>query len=113
MENRTGRTSHEHPPLVWIGEHGFGEQHGDVWGLHLAWSGNAQLRVERLADGRRVATAGELLGAGEIVLDPGEAYSTPAVLGAHAPTGLTDASRAYHRFARALPAHPRARVPCW
>ena len=52
VENRTGRTSHEHPPLVWIGEHGFGEQHGDVWGLHLAWSGNAHLRVERLADGR-------------------------------------------------------------
>ena len=106
VENRTGRTSHEHPPLVWAGEHGFGEQHGDVWGVHLAWSGNAHLRVERLPDGRRVATAGELLGPGEIVLDPGQAYSTPAMLGAYSPTGLTEASRAYHRYARSLPAHP-------
>ena len=105
VENRTGRTSHEHPPLVWAGEHGFGEQHGDVWGIHLAWSGNAHLRLERLPDGRRVATAGELLGPGEIVLDPGAAYSTPPVLGAYSPAGLTDASRAYHRYVRALPAH--------
>ncbi len=106
VENRTGRTSHEYPPLAWTGEHGFGEQHGDVWGVHLAWSGNAHLRIERLPDGRRVASAGELLGPGEIVLEPGQAYSTPPMVGAYSPTGLTDASRAYHRYARSLPAHP-------
>ena len=52
-ENRRGRTSHEHPPLVFAGTAGFGEWHGEVWGAHLAWSGNH--RVARRAAGRRAA----------------------------------------------------------
>jgi len=38
-ENRTGRTSHHSPPFLVAGEPGFGEHHGEVLGLHLAWSG--------------------------------------------------------------------------
>ena len=34
-ENRAGRTSHEHPPLVFAGTPGFGEWQGEVWGLSL------------------------------------------------------------------------------
>ncbi|HEX9258990.1 MAG TPA: glycoside hydrolase family 36 N-terminal domain-containing protein, partial [Acidimicrobiales bacterium] len=38
-ESRRGRTSHDRPPLVYAGEAGFSEQQGEVWGVHLAWSG--------------------------------------------------------------------------
>ncbi|MEL6984689.1 MAG: glycoside hydrolase family 36 N-terminal domain-containing protein, partial [Actinomycetota bacterium] len=40
LENRRGRTSHEQLPAVFAGTFGFGEDHGDVWGVQLAWSGN-------------------------------------------------------------------------
>lgn len=33
IENRTGRTSHEHLPAVYAGEPGFGEHDGEVWGV--------------------------------------------------------------------------------
>ncbi len=72
-----GRTSHEHVPLVFAGPSGFGEWTGEVYGVHLAWSGNHTMLAERLADGRRYVQAGELLHPGEVVLEPGESYRTP------------------------------------
>ena len=51
VENRLGRTSHERPPLLFAGTPGFGEWHGEVWGVHLAWSGNHTLH--RRAPARR------------------------------------------------------------
>ena len=78
-ENRRGRTSHEAPPLLFAGTSGFGEQRGEVWGAHLAWSGNSRLLAARLPDGRALLQLGELLHPGEFVLHPGESYSTPPV----------------------------------
>jgi len=106
VENRLGRTSHERPPLVYAGQPGFGEWAGDVWGVHLAWSGNHTIVADRLADGRRCIQAGELLHPGELSLEPGASYTTPTVLGVYADHGLTAASQGFHRYARALPAHP-------
>ena len=105
-ENRRGRTSHDHPPLVWAGAAGFGEWHGDVWGLHLAWSGNSTVLAERLGDGRRYVQMGSLLHPGEIVLDPGESYATPWVVGAFSSSGMTAASHAFHRHVRSFAVHP-------
>ena len=103
VENRRGRTSHDSVPLVYVGPPGFGERNGVVHGVHLAWSGNAEVRMERLADGRRAVTAAELLVPGEVVLAPAERYAAPTVL-ATAGTGLGEASRRYH-------AHVRRRSP--
>ena len=111
VENRLGRTSHERPPLLFAGERGFGEWAGEVWGVHLAWSGNHTMVADRIADGRRCIQAGELLHPGEISLLPGESYSTPVVLGSYAEQGLTAASQGFHRYARALPAHPSSPRP--
>ncbi|MBA3289760.1 MAG: alpha-galactosidase [Acidimicrobiia bacterium] len=104
-ENRRGRTSHEHPPLVWFGTAGFGEQFGEVWGAHLAWSGNARTVADRLADGRGYVQLGELLHPGEVVLAPGGRYETPWVVAVHATSGLTPAAHVYHRYVRAQSAH--------
>ncbi len=62
MANRSGRTSHEHPPLVWAGSAGFGEQHGHVWGAHLAWSGPDPLRIPELDAQQTYALTEVLLG---------------------------------------------------
>ncbi len=99
IESRRGRTSHDSIPVVFVGPQGFGGQHGDVHGIHLAWSGNHSTRVERLADGRRFVQAGELLFPGEVVLAPGDTYTTPAVLAAHG-VGLDQCSHRFHRHVR-------------
>lgn len=106
VENRLGRTSHERPPIVFAGERGFGEWSGEVWGVHLGWSGNHTIVADRLSDGRRCIQAGELLHPGELCLEPGESYSTPWVVGTYASAGLTAASQGFHRHIRSLPAHP-------
>jgi alpha-galactosidase len=71
-----------------------------VWGAHLAWSGNHALLAERLDDGRRYVQLGELLHPGEVVLEPGESYGTPWVLGVYADGGLTPATWGFHRALR-------------
>ena len=105
-ENRRGRTSHDHPPGLVAGPPGFGERHGEVYGVQVAWSGNHVLRVERLAAGPAYVQGGELLLPGEVVLVPGEAYDTPWLYAAYAPDGLTAMSASFHAFLRARPGHP-------
>ena len=101
-ENRSGRTSHEHPPVMWALERGAGEWIGEVWGAHLAWSGNHVLFAEILPDGRRYIQLGELLHPGEICLEPGESYSTPEVVGVWSNRGITPASWGFHRHVRSF-----------
>ena len=100
VENRRGRTSHENPPILWAGTSGFGEQRGEVWGVHLAWSGNSRISAERLPDGRALVQVGELLHPGEVVLGPGESYRTPQVYAVHSGAGMTPASRQFHAVVR-------------
>lgn len=101
-ENRTGRTSHEHVPLVFAGTPGFGEWTGEVWGVHLAWSGNATVLADCLVDGRRYVQCGELLHPGEWCLEPGDEYRTPWVYGVWSGCGLTQASWGFHRQVRSF-----------
>jgi alpha-galactosidase len=100
VENRSGRTSHEHPPVIWACSPGAREWSGRVWGIHLAWSGNHRIAADCLPDGRRVVHAGELLLPGEICLEPGESYSTPEVVAVTCETGFTAASQMFHREVR-------------
>ena len=99
-ESRTGRTSHHSPPFLIAGEAGFGDAHGVVLGVHLAWSGNHQLFVERLRDGRLQVQAAELLWPGELVLAPGESCETPWVYAARSDGGLNGLSARLHPFVR-------------
>ena len=106
IENRRGRTSHEHVPLVFAGSSGFGEWQGEVWGAHLAWSGNHTTLAEVLPDGRRYMQLAELLHPGELSLGQGDQYVTPEVVATWSGAGLTPASWGYHRTLRARSAHP-------
>ena len=99
-ENRTGRTSHEFPPTLWWSTVDAREWGGEVWGCHLAWSGNHSLLAEVMSDGRRYAQLGELLMPGEVCLDPGASYATPIVVGAYSSDGFTPASWVMHQHVR-------------
>jgi alpha-galactosidase len=101
-ENRRGRTSHDRPPLLFIGARSFGEEHGIVYGFHLGWSGNHRIAVEVLEDGRRLASLEPLLHPGEVILGEGENFRTPWAHATLTTRGLGEASRRFHAKARSL-----------
>lgn len=110
-EARRGRTGHDASLLLAAGTAGFGFGSGEVWALHLAWSGNHRLLAERLATGQAVLAGGELLLPGEMVLAPGEQYTSPWVYGSYSDQGLDGVSARFHDDLRARPAHPREPRP--
>ena len=138
-EGRRGHTGHDSATMVVAGVPGFSFGSGEVYGLHVAWSGNTVHRLERVPSGVGMAGAeaepggtgggvhtelrervlpgattiggGELLLPGEITLGEGESYATPWVYLAAARSGLDDLSAQFHGYLRSLPAHPRSPRP--
>ena len=100
QENRRGRTSHENFPGMFAGTQGFSEQHGLVWGFHLGWSGNHQMRADVRSDGRRFVQAGELLLAGESILESQASYQTPWLFGCYSNSGLNGIAQRFQQFVR-------------
>ena len=105
VENRSGRTSATRFPMLMAGTAGFAEQSGAVTAIHLGWSGDGQVRADRLPDGRRILQAGEIFGAGEVVLDTGETHRSAPVFLAHSAAGLNGISDSFHGYVRARPTH--------
>jgi alpha-galactosidase len=99
FENRYGRTSHEYFPGLIMGDQGFGQERGVVFGFHLGWSGNWRWVIDRSPHGELLVQAGELFLPGEIVLEPGQFYETPPLYVASA-IGLNELSQQFHRFVR-------------
>src|SRR6478609_11043241 len=109
-ESRQGRPGLDSPFLLAAGAPGFGWERGQVWGLHVGWSGNQVSYAERMYNGLRVLGGGELLLPGEIRLAPGDTYESPwlhAVFG----DGLNEVSQRFHRYLRSRPQHPRTTRP--
>ena len=109
-ENRRGRTGPDAPLILAAGAAGFDTRHGEVWAVHVAWSGNHVSYAERLSSGFAVLGGGELLLPGEIALGAGETYTGPWVYGAHA-VGLDAVAARFHTHLRARPRHPRRPRP--
>ena len=99
-ENRRGRTSHDSFPGLMLVAGDTREQSGEAYGFHLAWSGNHRLRVDRLIDGRLLASMGALLLPGEIHLAAGETFESPAMIAGYSANGLSALSRQYHDHVR-------------
>jgi alpha-galactosidase len=100
-EGRHGRPGHDHAFLMVAGTPGFGFRSGEVWALHVAWSGDTRHGVERSTLGRTVLFGGELLAPGELSLAPGDSWTTPWVVAAWSATGLDGLSERLHRWVRA------------
>ncbi len=110
-DNRRGRTSHDRVPAVFVGQTGFGENSGDVWGFALGWSGSAISHFERLTDGRRVVQFGELLGPGDVILGPDQTYATPWLETAASARGLNGVSQSFHSSIRSHSVAPKVGKP--
>jgi alpha-galactosidase len=109
-EGRRGRTGADAAYVLSVGEPGFGFAHGDVWGVHVAFSGNHRHYVERMSTGEKVVGGGELLLPGEVVLQPGESHRSPWLYAAYG-SGLDDQARRFHAFLRARKQHPKSPRP--
>ena len=111
-ESRRGKGGHDASLLLVAGTKGFGFGSGEVWGLHVAWSGNQRVYAERLPTGAHaVLGGGELLLPGEVRLAPGESYATPWVMGSYGGSGLDELSARIHAWLRARPNHPTTPRP--
>ena len=105
-ESRRGRTGHDATPAIMAGTNGFGFRTGEVWAVHVAWSGNHVTFAERVHEGRGTLGGGELLSSGEVILASGEEYATPWVYAAYSDAGIDGVSAAFHQWMRARPSHP-------
>jgi len=110
-ESRRGRTGHDSPLVLMAGTEGFGFDTGEVWGVHLAWSGDSTMWAERNPVGVGQVGASELLAPGEVRLAAGETYTAPRTFAAYSPDGLDGISAAFHELLRARPHHPRTPRP--
>ena len=105
-----GRPDFDASLLLTAGKPGFGFESGEVYSVHVAWSGNSVLSAERLPYTQGLIGGGELLFGGEVVL-PGtdeaenaNAYTTPWLYGSFG-DGLNEVSARFHEYVRSR--HPR------
>jgi alpha-galactosidase len=104
-EVRIGRTGLDAVHLLCAGTPGFSFAEGEVWAVHLGWSGNQVHYAEKLHNGARVLGAGELLQSGELELPAGGTYTSPWLYASHG-RGLDAVAGRLHRWLRARPGHP-------
>ncbi len=109
-ENRRGRTGTDAATVLMAGEAGFGFGGGEVWGLHVGFSGNHRSYLERMTSGRTLLAGGELLLPGELALARDETYRSPWIHGTYG-VGLDDAAARFHEHLRSRPQHPRSTRP--
>jgi alpha-galactosidase len=110
-ENRRGRTGHDATLGLLAGRPGFGFRHGEVWALHVAWSGNHVTWAERLPEGHAMLGGGELLTSGEVILEQHRQYTSPWIYAAYSACGLDGISAAFHGWLRSRPHHPGPHRP--
>ncbi|MFJ4918916.1 alpha-galactosidase [Streptomyces sp. NPDC088725] len=114
-EVRRGRPGADSPYLLTAGVPGFGFRTGEVWGMHIGWSGNQRWVAERLPEGAGVHGAalggGELLAPGEVRLAPGDSYSSPVCYFVWSLDGLDGLADRFHQHLRARPTHPASPRP--
>lgn len=103
--SRRGRPGFDSQLVYAAGQSGFGFGRGAVWGIHLGWSGNQQVYGERMPNGVAVLGAGEVLLPGELILEPGDSYTTPWLFGSYG-EGLDGVTARFHEFLRSRPIHP-------
>ncbi len=99
-ENRRGRTSHEAFPGTIMLAPTTDEQSGHCLGVHLGWSGNHRMIIERLATGECQLQMGVLHFSREGHLPAGGALETPEVHVAMSDSGLNDLSQRFHTHVR-------------
>jgi len=100
VESRRGASSHAHNPFIALLSKGADEDHGDVYGVSLVYSGNfaAQVEVEPYR------TARLSIGINPFdfnwLLEAGQSFQTPEAVMVFSPEGIGAMSRTYHKLYR-------------
>jgi len=105
-QTRRGRGGHDSTTMLIASIDSPADRHGELWAVHLGWSADTTYRTDRGPEFVTLLGAGELLRPSEIVLAPGEGYSTPTVFFAWSGAGLDGLSDRFHTYLRARPQHP-------
>ena len=94
-----GMTSHQHNPFIILCDHEATEDHGDCYGMMLAYSGGFKAEIEK----DQINSIRAVMGIDDTFfswkLEPGESFHTPEVILSYA-DGLTALSHNYHHFIR-------------
>jgi alpha-galactosidase len=100
VESRCGASSHEHNPFFALCSPDANEEHGEVFGFSLVYSGNFLGAVE--LDSMNTARAHIGVGPAGFSwqLDPNETFQTPEAVLAFSDHGFGELSRTYHRLYR-------------
>lgn len=100
LSSRRGHTGHQHLPWVALdADAAATEEHGEVYGCALGWSGSWRIAVHQLPDGLVQITGGAGYDeSGLLRLAPGESYTTPVFAGLWSAEGFGGASRAWHAW---------------
>lgn len=99
-ENRRGRTSHEAFPGLILLNAKTDDESGPCLGMHLGWSGNHRIVLERLSTGDVQVQMGALLFSGEGMIEPKQSMKTPDIFVAHSSNGLNALSQKFHHHVR-------------
>ena len=99
-ENRRGRTSHEAFPGGVLVAPAADEAAGSCMGVHLGWSGNHRMVLERMTTGECQLQMGVLYLAGEGWLPSGEVMESPDLYVAWSDHGLNHMSQKFHTYIR-------------
>ncbi|MUH59204.1 alpha-galactosidase [Bifidobacterium canis] len=114
-----GRPDFDASLLLSVGRPGFGFTHGDVYSVHVGWSGNSLLAAEKLPYTSGQISGAEVLFGGEISLplfvdgesdvseESRDVYTTPWVYGAYG-DGLNEVADRFHAELRNVHAQWRA-----
>jgi alpha-galactosidase len=100
IESRRGASSHQQNPFIALLRKCASEDHGEVYGFSLVYSGNfvAQAEVDQYA------TTRVSMGINPFdftwLLEPGQSFQTPEVVMVYSDEGLGGMSRTYHRLYR-------------
>ena len=100
IDNRRGRTSHEHFPGLIVSETNTNELNGNTVAAHLGWSGNYRIIIDSLSEHERYLQCGELLLPGEVILENKQSYTTPVLYTAQTNRGYSTVSQYLHQFTR-------------
>lgn len=98
--SRGGRPGFENAGFALIGDGRESDFDGRLLALHLAWSGDTRLLIERTGFGLAQTQIGERLDPGEIVLRPGEIYTSPEALLCFTERGFDGVRQCFHAEAR-------------
>jgi alpha-galactosidase len=95
-EVRRGLSGHGGPGGVYVLDEGANWDAGTVRALQLAWSGDSRIAIERDDEGFWTMSAGAVLQQGEVVLGPGESWTSPDAIVAVSDSGRNGVISAFH-----------------